>query len=403
MQHMRQRLSQNTIALLLSNGGSAVLSFALSVMIGRILGQDGLGVYASVLAWIFPLSLMTEFGIGTLITRDVALKPEDGHAYLRASIQARLIIGSMIALILYGTAPIISQNQQVVQGLRIASPMIIILPFYSSFTAIFRAKQIMQPIAWLNLGMLLSQVTFTAIAFWYQQDIQTVLIINTVTSALQLLVAWVVYRRWFYRVSDTVISVDHLLKGAMPFAIAAVLAAVQSRIIIILLEQFTTTADVGDYSAATRFIEAGRMLPHAFFDALFPLLASLATHPTQLKRVFRRVLLGLTGFGIVFALGVSWISLPLLSLTYGQAFIGARPVLIILAWSLLPMLLKSGRTLYWYAVGQAMYVNLITLIVIIIQVISALYFIPQFGIIGAAWVIIIAEISAVILLFVKRS
>ncbi|MGB7341310.1 MAG: flippase [Phototrophicaceae bacterium] len=402
MHIIRQRLSQNTLALLLSNGGSAVLSFMLSVMIGRVLGQDGLGIYATVLAWIFPLSLITEFGLGTLITRDIALKPEDSHAYLRASILARLVIGGVITLIIYSTAPLISQDIHIVRGLQIASPLIIILPFYSSFTAIFRAKQIMQPITWLNLGMLISQVSLTGLAFWYGEDIESVLIINTLTSFVQLFAAWLVYRRWFYEPSQQIIPLQTLLVAATPFAIAAVLAAIQSRIAIILLEQFTSTSDVGLYTAAARFIEAGRMLPHAFFDALFPVLASLATIPHELKRMFQRVLVGLTTFGIAFAVVISWISLPLLTLTYGQDFISARSMLIILAWSLLPMLLKGGRTLYWYAVGETMYVNLVTVGVIIIQVIAAIWLIPSYGAMGAAWVMVIAETSAVILLFARR-
>lgn len=402
MHIIRQRLSQNTLALLLSNGGSAVLSFMLSVMIGRVLGQDGLGIYATVLAWIFPLSLITEFGLGTLITRDIALKPEDSHAYLRASILARLVIGGVITLIIYSTAPLISQDIHIVRGLQIASPLIIILPFYSSFTAIFRAKQIMQPITWLNLGMLISQVSLTGLAFWYGEDIESVLIINTLTSFVQLFAAWLVYQRWFYEPSRQIIPLQTLLVAATPFAIAAVLAAIQSRIAIILLEQFTSTNDVGLYTAAARFIEAGRMLPHAFFDALFPVLASLATIPHELKRMFRRVLVGLTTFGIAFAVVISWISLPLLTLTYGQDFISARSMLIILAWSLLPMLLKGGRTLYWYAVGETMYVNLVTVGVIIIQVIAAIWLIPSYGAMGAAWVMVIAETSAVILLFARR-
>lgn len=402
MHIIRQRLSQNTLALLLSNGGSAVLSFMLSVMIGRVLGQDGLGIYATVLAWIFPLSLITEFGLGTLITRDIALKPEDSHAYLRASILARLVIGGVITLIIYSTAPLISQDIHIVRGLQIASPLIIILPFYSSFTAIFRAKQIMQPITWLNLGMLISQVSLTGLAFWYGEDIESVLIINTLTSFVQLFAAWLVYRRWFYEPSQQIIPLQTLLVAATPFAIAAVLAAIQSRIAIILLEQFTSTSDVGLYTAAARFIEAGRMLPHAFFDALFPVLASLAAIPHELKRMFQRVLVGLTTFGIAFAVVISWISLPLLTLTYGQDFISARSMLIILAWSLLPMLLKGGRTLYWYAVGETMYVNLVTVGVIIIQVIAAIWLIPSYGAMGAAWVMVIAETSAVILLFARR-
>ncbi|MEM9951130.1 MAG: flippase [Chloroflexota bacterium] len=403
MKQLQGRLRRNTLALLISNAGSAILSFGLSVIIGRVLGQTGLGVYASTLAWIFPLSLITEFGIGTLITRDVAQSPENSHAYLRASIIARLMMGSVLMIMIWLLAPLLSDDTLVQVGLRIASPMIIILPFYSSFTAIFRAKQVMMPIALLNLGMLIVQVTWTAIAVWLGSDILILLFINTVTSALQLIAAWAVYRRQFYHPTKHIIELEHLLRRASPFAVAAILAAIQSRIIIILLEQFTTIDAVGSYSAAFRFIEAGRLLPHAFFDALFPLLAGLATIRADLNHMFRRMLLGLTGFGVLFASVITVVATPLITLTYGTAFIDTSEILVILAWGLLPMLLKSGRTLYWYALGQEGYVNLITGVVIVLQVLLSLWLIPSYGVIGAAYVVIITEISACILLFAKRA
>lgn len=402
MQILRQGLSQNTLALLFSNAGSAILSFLLSVMIGRLLNESGLGIYASVLAWIFPLSLVTEFGLGTLIVRDIAQNHERGHAYLQASVLARLIIGGTLFFVMWIFAPYLSNEPLIVQGLRLSSPLIVILPFYSSFTAIFRAREVMHPIALLNLGMLISQVTLTAIVLFSGGDILDILAINTLTSAGQLLVAWLVYRRWFYQASKHKIDILSLLRAAMPFAIAAILAAVQSRIIIILLEQFTTSSDVGYYAAASRFIEAGRMIPHAFFDALFPLLAGLATNPVRLNSLFRRVILGLVSFGIMFGVGVSLIAKPLITVSYGENFLTAIPILTLLAWSLLPMLLKGGRTLFWYAKGQESYVNIITAIVIVIQIAVAIWLIPQYGTIGAAWTMIIAESGAALLLFLRR-
>lgn len=403
MQIIRQRLSQNTIALLFSNSGSALLSFLLSVLIGRFLNEGGLGVYASTLAWIFPLSLVTEFGLGTLITRDIAQNPENAHAYLRASVIARLGIGSILCIFVWITAPFLSQDNLVVQGLRLSAPMIVILPFYSSFTAIFRAKEIMHPIAWLNLGMLIAQVILTSISLYFGGDILAILAINVITSTGQLIAAWVVYRQWFYQASKQLIKIHPLLKASAPFAIAAILAAVQARASIILLEQFTTTQDVGYYAAASRFVEAGRMIPHAFFDALFPLLAGLATVPDKLKRLFQRVILGLVVFGLLFGVSVTLVSRPLIIWTYGANFAPAIPLLAILSWSLLPMLLKGGRTLYWYAKGEEYFVNIVTAIVIAIQIMLAIWIIPQYGAIGAVGIAIIVEVSAVILLFVRRT
>ncbi len=399
MHQFRQRLSRNTFALLLSNAGGAILAFLLSALIGRVLGSNGLGIYAAALAWVLPLSMIAEFGLGTLLTREVAQSPEQGQAYLRASVMERMVFGGILAAVLWLLAPALSDNAAIVQGIRIAAPLVVIQPFYSSFTAIFRAHQIMQPIAWLNLGMLVSQVGLTAAIFASGGDVLLALAVNTATSAGQLLFAWVIYRQRFYTPAKTRIKLMPMLWAAYPFAIAAVLAALQSRLNIILLERSADASDVGYYAAALRFVEAGRLLPFAFFDALFPLLASLAEVPAQLERVFRQTLAALFAFGLIFGLALSLVGGWVIPLVFGEDFIPAVPVLQVTAWILLPLLLKGGRTLYWYARHREGYVNVITLLGIVVQGFLALWLIPQFGAEGAALASILTETVAFLLLW----
>ncbi len=403
MQRFRQRLTHNTLALLLSNAGGAVLSFALSVLIGRVLGSAGLGVYAAALAWVLPLSIVAEFGLGTLLTREIAQAPEKAHAYLRVSILQRLWLGGLLAVGLWLLAPLLSDDPLVVQGVHMAAPLVVIQPFYSSFTAVFRAHQVMQPIAWLNLGMLLAQVTITAAIFALGGDVLLALAANTATSAGQLLAAWGAYRRRFYVPAKSQLELLPLLRAAYPFAIAAILAALQSRLNIILLERAADASEVGFYAAALRFVEAGRLLPFAFFDALFPLLSSLAETPQQLERVFRQTLAALFAFGVLFGVAFWWLGDWLILLAFGADFAPATEVLRVAAWILLPLLLKSGRILYWYARRREAYVNIVTVFVIVVQGILALWLIPRFGAVGAALASLLAETVAFLLLWVAGS
>ncbi|MBZ0287587.1 MAG: oligosaccharide flippase family protein, partial [Anaerolineae bacterium] len=127
---MHSSLARNTITLLTSNVGGAALSFILSVLIGRVLKQDGLGVYTAALAWVFPLSLIAEFGLGSLMTRDIAQAPDSADDYLRSTTLARLWIGGALTLALVIFAPALSSDPTVIAGLRISAPLIVILPFF---------------------------------------------------------------------------------------------------------------------------------------------------------------------------------------------------------------------------------------------------------------------------------
>lgn len=409
-------LSRNTLALLVSNVGGAVVLFFLSALIGRSLGTTGLGVYTVALAWVFPLSLLVEFGLGTLMTRDIAQDSTLAPAYLETVTRSRLLIGGAAMLLLIVAAPLISSDPQIIAGLHISAPLVVISPFYSGFTAVFRARGEMAAIPYLTIGMLVAQLLLTAIVFLAGGGVIAALVVNTLTSAGQLVAAWAIYR-WRFdtphrlpplhdvergrqpKVAGGEVSLLPLLRRAFPFALAALFAALQVRLSVILLERLASTAEVGYFSAASRFVEAARTIPNAYFGALFPALSALAVDAYRMRRTFRRSLFGLGAFGVAAGLGFTLLSLPVVTLTYGGAFGSAALVLQVLGWSLVFSLLRGGRTLYLYALGHEGRVNWVNGAVIVVQGGLSLLLIPAAGAVGVAIVHVIVEIVALALLW----
>ena len=391
-----QRLRQNSLILIGSNAGSALLSFGLSVLIGRSLGQSGLGLYVAALAWIFPLSLLIEFGLGTLLTREGASNPALRPALLRASLIQRLLMGLPLAAIVWLIAPSLSQDPMLIEGIRISTPLILIYPLYSSYTAIFRSAQVMRPILWLNLGMLLAQLGLSFLVLSLGQGLISLLLVNTLTSLGQLMAAMLIYRLGFAQSGEAQQALWPLLKQSLPFALAALIAAVQVRISIILLEQFTSSAEVGLYAAAARFIEGVHLISRGFFDALFPALAAIAAIPALLNSRIQAYALALLGLALLGA-GASAIGADLLiSLTYGPDFVAAGDVLRLLSLSLIPGLLKSIIILYWFTRQQAMRVNRMNALALLLQFIAGYLLIPLYGAGGAALSLILAESCAML-------
>ena len=364
---MTKRLSQNTIILLVSNIGSASLSFLLAVLIGRFYGEAGLGNYASVLAWIFPLSFVVEFGFGTLITRDIAQQHELASDYLCLTWQFRLIIGTIIIIFLCGASTFLSDTPF---GIIISSPLVIILPAYSAYTAIFRAHQRMQPIALLNVGMLITQVMLLGIAITYNMDITWLFIINTITSLGQLLVARWIYRNYFYikAKTDSTLRLQDLIRQSRPFAIAGIISALQARFSILWLESVSTPLLVGLFVASLRFIDGAKMIPNALFGAVYPALSSLSDNRSALNQLFIRILLGLCFYGVFIVGFLGFFGDELLLITFGQDFTQARSALFIMGLMLIPFLLRSGWSLYWYALGRERAVNRILVINLIVLI-----------------------------------
>ncbi len=399
------RLTRSAALLLISNLGGAALSFLIVVLIGRALGERGLGVYALALAWVYPLSLAVEFGVATLMTREIAADPSQSGRMLASAAALRLLIGAPVMLALIALALLIMAEAESAAGVRIAAPLVIVTPFYSAFTAVLRARQRMLPILWLNIGMLASQAALTALALALGGGVLTALAINTATSAGQLIAAWAVCRSNAASRAEPLprrADLVDMARRSAPFAIAGVLAALQMRLPVILLEQLTTTEAVGLFAAANRLIEGLRLFPNALFGAIFPSLSALAADSTGLHQVFRRGAAGLLTFGGAIGVGLTLFSTPILALIYGAPFAAGSTALTLLGWALAAGALRGLATLRWYAAGREAGANRINAVLLIAQIGVGFPLIGQWGVDGAALTILLTESAALVWLGAVR-
>jgi O-antigen/teichoic acid export membrane protein len=410
MTRVDRHLSRSTGLLLVSNVGSAGFAFLISVVIGRLLGERGLGVYSASLAWVYPVSILADAGINTLL-----------------SLQARWLIAGGLTATLFTLAPLLSTDAAVISGIQLSAPLVFVLPTFGLYTAIFRARQKMWPIPILNLGMLIAQAALTSFVLAQGGTVVDAFIINTLTSTMQVPVAWWLYRQHFSfhhtstEFNEESQSTDEaclvrthpiddvkpvpgswkliaLLRQAYPFAIAGILATLQARLAYLMLERGANLEAVGQFAAAARITEAGRMLPNALFGALLPALSIWVAQSESYERLIRRVYTGIIAYGLALAALIALAASPILQLTYGEAFLRGTLALQISGLALVPGLIRAVQTLAAYAHGEEARVNRVIAIGILVQVVVALWLTPAQGAAGAAASLLVSEVLMVILL-----
>lgn len=386
---MTRRLTGNTLILFINNMGSAGLAFIISILIGRGLGPQGLGQYAFIMAFLTPLITLADFGMGSLITRDVAQSPDTALPTLKIATRALLPIAGSILILVWVVAPFLQLVPMVTVALAISAVLIMLDPWYGLYTALFRALQRMWPILVVNVGGLALQLALTWFVIQEGMGLIGVATVLITINVLQLLATW-----RFWRVLNPLPQTDcpeprirEVLKRAWPFALAAVLNALQLRLNVLLLEHVSGDVSVGIYSAANRFVEAARLVPGAFFGALFPMLASLAAVPSAMQQTFLRALILLLAFSASFAIAMTLLGSLLIHLTYdprGTSFAGAAPILTLLAWALIPSLVSDLLTLYLYSLGQEHFVNMVIFSTLVAQLVIGFLLISRWGPEGAA-------------------
>lgn len=393
-----KRIAHNTAILLGVNLSSAVFGLLISVAIGRALGSDGLGRYSLVMAWTFALGIFAEFGLNTLITRDVARNRERADQYLASSSIVKIALSLVLIAVLAAFAQTLTQDNETVFALRFGAILILLNALYGSFTAIFRAFERMTPILVLNSGGLVIQLVGTILLIADHQRVIPLVALAVVVQGLQLVGAFAVYRVAFphgSKNSAEPLLIAQILRAAAPFAIAGIVGAVELRANFVLLGMLQDERSVGLYSAASRFSEAAKFLPNAFFGAVFPALAAMGANAED---HFRRARRAIFLFAACVAVILSIFAQPILALTFGSAFENAQTTLVVLAWSLVPALVNGLTLLFLYARGDESFANKALALSLLFQLAVTIPLIRLFGAPGAAFGALFGDVALFVLL-----
>ncbi|MCB9437765.1 MAG: oligosaccharide flippase family protein [Anaerolineales bacterium] len=393
-------MSRNTLILLFNNIIATVLAFVLIIILSRNFGKAGLGQYTAIMAWLMLLTIITDSGVSTLITREVAQHPRLSSVYLRQAWRRRLFFLIILVPSVWLVAPILSNEPIVVAGLRVGILFVFFEANFITYTAIFRAWERMEPILILNTGYFIIQLIFMLLMIKYGGSIVHWILLMALADAIELVGAWRIWHYLEYKHGESIdIHVPVDLNKASPFLAAGLLAVLQIRIIIYLLDRFVSIDDLGLYALANRFIEATRLVPNALLGALFPRLAALVNQPAAFKRVLYLAYLAVTVYALIVValsiVGGNWA----LETAFGAEFGEAAPILALLALGLVPSLLRALFTLRMYAYQQEAIVNWFLLGAIVAQFVVGWILIPAYGLIGAAWTMIVAETLLAVGLF----
>ena len=88
-----RRVAINSIIPFTATMAGRILSWGMAVVMARTLGPEGTGAYAfAVNLWLYA-SIISDFGLGTWLTREIARSPERASDAVRLSLGLRLALG----------------------------------------------------------------------------------------------------------------------------------------------------------------------------------------------------------------------------------------------------------------------------------------------------------------------
>jgi O-antigen/teichoic acid export membrane protein len=389
------RIARLSAAFVCSNLARAVIGFGLSLVLGRGLGASRFGGWILCTTWASMVTVAADLGFGVLLTRDGARGATEPGRLLLAALTLRLTLASALALALVAAAPSLTQDPELIAGLRLASLLGVVGAAYGCFGSLLRSQARWLPtVLGLETGWLALQV---GACWWIVHSgggIAALVGVSIVTQLAEIATAIVLWRPVF--ADRAAISgaapLGGTLRRALPFAITGLVANLQARVAPLMLGYLAPPIELGWFGAASRVGGVAKLTPSAIFAGALPVLSHEyernRAEAHRVSRILDRALLAAAAGGVLAALVFA---APLMRMIFGPSFGAAAPSLMWVAIGLVPALSNSSRKILLYAAGREATVVGWSLVAVALEVVAGIALIPAVGSIGAAISVALGE------------
>ena len=399
-----KRVAKNSLVPMVMALSNRLVDFAFALLMLRILQPEGAGRYAFAVAFIGLAEIVTRFGLGTLVTRDVAGDAEQSNRYLANVSLLRIYLwlaaipfmAAILAMyVIFGDTTL---------DVIITIAIFTIGTFFSNLsdglTAIFYAHEKAEYPAGVTAITTFTRVSVGALVLLLGWGIIGLALASLLANLTAFLVLGYILVTKIYRPH---LEVDpplqkEMMGQSLPLMINHLLSTIFFRIDVFILKPVRGNAEVGYYSAAYKYIDGINVIPQYFTLAIFPLMSRFAANSRDsLVRAYILSLRLLLMLALPIAMGTPFVAEELILFLAGTEFLPDSVIVLQLLIWFLPFSFINQVTQYvLIAINQQRQLTRAFIIGVLFNTITNLIFIPLYGYRAAAITTIISEWSLLI-------
>jgi O-antigen/teichoic acid export membrane protein len=408
-QDSARRVVKNSLAPIILNLFNRGIDFAFAFVMLRILAPEGAGIYYYAIVVFGWFDILTNFGLNTLLTREVARDHSQARRYLLNTTALRLGLAGIgiPALAVF----LLLRNNLVSPPLE-QTALIAILLLYgglipnslsTGLSALFYAFEKAEYPAALSTVSTLVKVSLglgALLTGWGVIGLAGVSILtNLVTLILMIRLALPLLRQ----VSDQAAWISKgLMRGMMlesyPLMINHLLATIFFKVDVILLEAIQGAVVVGTYSTAYKWLDALNIVPAFFTMALLPLMSRQAHDDREgLRRNYIFAFKSLVMVALPVTIVTTYIAHGLIGVLGGEEFLPDGGIALqIMIWSIPIGWINSLTQYVLIALDRQRQITFAFVAAVSFNLIGNLIFIPAYSYRAAAIITILSELALLI-------
>jgi O-antigen/teichoic acid export membrane protein len=371
------------------------------VWVARYLGPEQFGLFSFATAFVGLFGAIAGLGLQGIVVRDIVRNPSCKEETLGTAAVLQFI-GSLIAYgLILGT----------IFWLRPDDTLAKVLVAILGSTMLFKASEVV--VYWFE-SQVLSKYTV-----WVQNSVflvfaavKVVLILNHaqlvdfawVTMAEALVVALLlgimlgVHGPKLRHLRTTWSCTKTLMKDCWPLMLSGIAIMIYMKIDQIMLGQIVGDEAVGIYSAASRISEVWYFIPMMIVASVFPaILEAKKRSEEQYYQRLQHLYDLMVWLSVAVALPMTFLSRPVVTLLFGEAYAAAGPVLAIHIWASVFVFLGVASSQWFLAENRQVLSFQRTALGSVTNILLNFFLIPIWGAIGAAIATVISQIVAALL------
>ncbi|MCS7060784.1 MAG: oligosaccharide flippase family protein [Anaerolineae bacterium] len=396
-----RRIAKNSLVLTGFNLGARLIDMAFALLMLRVLGPEGAGKYYFAVVIVGWFEILTNFGLNTFLTREVARDPQGANRYLYNTSVLRLLLSFSSAPLLGLLIAVWGAAFDLTGDTAIAIILLALgqIPggLANGLSALFFAYEKAETPAALSIVSALIKVSLGTLALLGGFGIIGLALVSIVVNTITLIILLVVAGRLFFRPrreGDRVLR-RVMLRESFPLMLNHLLATLFFKIDVPMLEAIQSPTVVGWYSAAYKFVDAFNIIPAFFTQSFFPIMSRLAAaqDDTALSRAYILALKLLVMIAFPLAVFTTYAAGLLVGVLGGTEFLPHGAIaLSVMIWSIPFGWINSVTNYALIAVNQQRALTRAFIIGLTFNVVGNLIVIPQFSYVGAAIVTILSEL-----------
>ncbi|MBZ5537313.1 MAG: flippase [Acidobacteriia bacterium] len=389
----------NFTVLAIGDLAAKALAFWAFAHMARVVGTELFGDVAFAVAFTLYFGLIVSQGLDIYGIQELARDRSRVAAYTANILGLRLVSSLVAATALLITISLLTKPMPV-KALMLLYGLTLITSVFS-LQWVFQAFEKMKFVA---TGNVLGQLVFSALVLLFLKRptqflwIPVFQITGEVVSTLYLLF---LFRRDIGPVhfNFKFHAWSKILKDSLPMGLSSVFTLIMINFDMVLLGFLKPASDVGQYSAAYKFIGFFSSFVLLYNRNLLPAVSRCKGNPSLLQHISKRTQKYTLLLSVPLAVGGAMVSRPLIRLVYGSRFSGGAVALAILIW-IIPM--TSSRVLYRVTLlshGLQNYNLGVSLAAVLVNVTLNCLLIPRYSYVGSAVATVISELLLLLLTY----